>query len=218
MQVTAVDDLQDAWHRLDGNQEKIFSFAKSVDIEYIIPTEKGEFSIPDKQYDVLMAHDVLEHLHTSPRVLLNRLLQYIKPGGIMAITVPNAANLRKRIHLLFGRTNYAKYAYYYWYPGLWRGHIREYVRGDLILMNQYLDLELLELTTFHLQLDALPAWACQLFVILSNIAPGFRDSWMLISRKPEDWKPRFRPNSVQFAQAFREQYFNYFGVDFDWEE
>ena len=136
----------------------------------------------------------------------------------MVITVPNAANLRKRIHLLFGKTNYNQFAYYYWYPGLWRGHIREYVRNDLVLLNQFLGLELLELTTYHLQLDVLPAWARPLFVGFSYVVPGIRDSWMLVSRKPEDWVPQFKPNSEQFEQAFGGQYFDYSKAEFDWEE
>lgn len=218
MQITAFDDLQDAWHKLNGNREKILAFADSVGIEYIVPSTPGELPIPDKEYDVLMSHDVLEHLHVSPRALLNKLLHYVKPGGIMVITVPNAANLRKRIHLLLGKTNYNPYTYYYWYPGLWRGHIREYVRNDLILLNQFLGLELLELTTYHLQLDVLPAWARPLFVALSNFVPGFRDSWMLISRKPENWQPRSEPDSEQFNRAFGGQYFDYSKANFDWCE
>jgi hypothetical protein len=34
---------------------------------------------------------------------------------------------------------------YYWYPGPWRGHIREYVKSDLAMLSDYLDLEVLEL-------------------------------------------------------------------------
>ena len=218
MQITAVDDMQDAWHKLNRNREKILTFAKDVGIEYVFPTETGEFSVPDKQYDVLMSHDVLEHFHASPRVTLNNLLKYVRPEGIMVITVPNAANLRKRVHLLFGKTNYNRFEYYYWYPGLWRGHVREYVRNDLILLNRYLGLELLELSTYHLQLDVLPAWARPLFTSLTHLFPGFRDSWVLVSRKPEDWNPKFTPNSDQFEKAFGDQYFDYSNSDFDWEE
>jgi hypothetical protein len=36
MQVTALDDMQDAWHKLIGNRERILAFAKSVGIEYVV--------------------------------------------------------------------------------------------------------------------------------------------------------------------------------------
>jgi SAM-dependent methyltransferase len=217
MKVTAFDTLEDAWHKLDGNQQKILDFAHSVGIEYYLPTDDNALPFLSKKYDVIMSHDVLEHFHSSPRVLMNKILQCLKPNGILAITVPNAANLRKRLHLLAGKTNYNKFEYFYWYPGMWNGHVREYVKQDLQLLNQFLNLELLELSTYHLHLDVLPAWARPLYTSLTCIAPGFRDSWMLISRKPEDWSPKFKPNSEQYEKAFRGQYFDYSQVDFDWE-
>lgn len=218
MEVTAVDTLQDAWHKLDGNKEKIISFAKSVGIDYYLADKDEGFTFPDKKYDVLMLHNVIEHLHSSPRVLLNKLLCYVRPGGIFVITVPNAANLRKRIHLLLGRTNYNRFEYFYWYPGLWHGHVREYVQKDLLLLSEYLRLELLELSTYHLQLDRLPVAARQLFVGFSVLAPGTRDSWMLIARKPLDWKPRFKPSPEEFEGAFGSQYYDYTSTEFEWEE
>lgn len=218
MNVTAFDTLEDAWHKLDGNDQKILDFAESVGINYSLPTETDPLPFLTSQFDVLMSHDVLEHFHSSPRVLMNKILQCLKPNGILAITVPNAANLRKRLHLLTGKTNYNKFDYFYWYPGMWNGHVREYVRQDLILLNQYLGLELLELSTYHLQLDVLPAWARPLFTSLTHLAPGFRDSWMLISRKPEGWNPKFKPEPEQFIQAFGGQYYDYSDSDFNWEE
>lgn len=218
MKVTAFDNLQDAWHRLDGNRERILSFAKSVSIDYCVPDEDEAFDFAEREYDVLMLHDVIEHFHSSPRVLLNKLLRYVRPEGILAITVPNAANLRKRVHLLFGRTNYNHFEYFYWYPGLWKGHVREYVKKDLLLLNKFLGLELLELSTYHLQLDVLPAGARRPFVAFSAIFPGIRDSWMLIARKPRDWNPRFRPDPEEFSQAFGGQYYDYSTADLDWEE
>src|SRR5665648_588377 len=116
MNVTAIDDMQDVWHKIEDNKKKILNFANTVGINYIVSNNLKNLSLPKEHFDVLMSHDVLEHLHSSPRVLLNNLLQYVKPNGIMVITVPNAANLRKRIHLLLGKTNYNKYNYYYWYP------------------------------------------------------------------------------------------------------
>ena len=217
MRVTAFDTLEDAWHKLEGNKEKILDFSKQMGIEYCLPTAENPLPFLENQYDVLMSHDVVEHLHSSPRVLLNKLLQCVKPGGILAITVPNAANLRKRIHLMMGKTNYNKFDYFYWYPGMWNGHVREYVYNDLFQLNEYLGLELLELSAYSLQLDVLPKYARKPFHLLTTLAPGVRDSWMLISRKPEDWQPLFAPNVTQFQSAFGSQYFDYTGVDFDWE-
>lgn len=218
MKVTAFDTLQDAWHKLEGNRDKILQFAADAGIEYCLPTEDIPFPFLLEQYDVLMSHDVLEHLHSSPRVLLNKILPCLKPGGLVAITVPNAANLRKRIHLLFGKTNYNRFEYFYWYPGMWHGHIREYVRNDLKLLNDFLGLELLELGTYNLQLDVLPRSTRKAYTVFASLFPGIRDSWMLVSRKPENWEPLFQPNLSQFQEALGSQYFDYSGAQFDWEE
>jgi len=218
MDVVAFDNLEDAWHKLNDNRQKILDFSAQVGIDYRLPNESVEFPFLTEKFDVIMAHDVLEHFHSSPRVLLNTILKCLKPNGILAITVPNAANLRKRIHLLFGKTNYNKYEYFYWYPGSWSGHVREYVRNDLELMNNFLGLDLLELSTYNLQLDVLPKMLRNPYKVFASFFPGIRDSWMLISRKPKTWSPKFRPNKEEHKEAFGNQYFDYTGTDFDWED
>jgi hypothetical protein len=57
-------------------------------------------------------------------------MRVLKAGGTMLIEVPNAANARKRLALLCGRTNYEPYnTFYYNVPFV--GHVREYTIGDL---------------------------------------------------------------------------------------
>jgi 2-polyprenyl-3-methyl-5-hydroxy-6-metoxy-1,4-benzoquinol methylase len=215
--VTAFDTLEDTWHVIDNNRNKILEFANRVGIDYLLPSKEDELPFAGEQYDVVMSHDVFEHFHSSPRLIANKLVEAIKPGGILAITVPNAANLRKRLHLLLGKTNYNRFEFFYWYPGFWNGHVREYVRRDLILLNDYLGLDLLDLTTYSLQLDVLPKFAVTPYRLFSAIFPDVRDSWMLLARKPENWEPKLRPNEREFEAAFHGQYFDYSNLDWDWE-
>jgi 2-polyprenyl-3-methyl-5-hydroxy-6-metoxy-1,4-benzoquinol methylase len=70
---------------------------------------------------MVMLHSVLQHLPDSPRDLLVNLVERIRPGGYLFITVPNHVNLRKRLAVLCGKTSHAPYVMYYWYPGGWRG-------------------------------------------------------------------------------------------------
>jgi len=114
---------------------------------------------------MVMCHDVLEHLHDSPRELLNDLAELIKPTGLLFITVPNAVNIRKRISVLVGNTNHPRFDTYYWYPGPWRGHVREYVRKDLELLCQYLGFTIEQLNGCHHMLHVLPA-RCALYISL----------------------------------------------------
>lgn len=139
---------------------------------------------------MVMLNHVVEHLHDSPRDLLNDLLTLVKPSGLLFITVPNAGNVRKRLDLLRGKTNLPPYEGYYWYPGRWRGHVREYVRGDLTQLCRYLGCEILELNGCDHMLQRLPPWAEAIYLALTAVFPGLKDSWTLVARKRPAWVPR----------------------------
>lgn len=186
---SAFDDLLDDWHRKDDNLRKIIDFTNKVNIDFKL-AEDGYLPFPKEYFDMVMSHDVLEHLHNSPRDLLNDLCELLKPNGLLFITVPNAVNIRKRIAVLTGGTNLPAYGTYYWYQGTWRGHVREYVKEDLNLLSQYLGLEILELNSCHHMLHAVPPKIRHIYLLLTKVFPGWRDSWLLVARKPHDWKPK----------------------------
>jgi len=185
---SAYDDLQDDWHKIPGNREKILSFTKECGIDFrlknygVSPFEKNRF-------DMVMLHAVLEHLHDSPCELLNDLLEFAKPEGLLFITVPNAVNIRKRINVLFGRTNLPRFEGYYWYPSSWRGHIREYVKNDLVKLSEYLNLEVLEIRGCDHMLWKLPVVIRPIYLFLTKIFTGWKDSWLLVARKKQGWLP-----------------------------
>lgn len=188
------DDLQDDWHKIPGNREKILQFISSQGI-HIQLAEDGPLSFEKEYFDLVMANDVLEHLHDSPRELLNDLLELVKPNGLMIITVPNAVNIRKRLAVIRGKTNLPRYEGYYWYPGPWRGHIREYVEGDLKQMSKYLNLEILELRGCDHMLEKIPAPFRSIYLAITSFIPGWKDSWLLVMRKPNSWKPVRKPSA-----------------------
>jgi SAM-dependent methyltransferase len=113
-QCSAYDDLQDDWHLLPGNREKILYFAKECGIDFKLAAN-GPMPFEKNWFDMIILNSVLEHLHDSPRDLLNDLIEFIKPGGLLYITVPNAVNIRKRIDVMLGYTNLPRYDIYYWY-------------------------------------------------------------------------------------------------------
>jgi len=183
------DDLQDEWHKMPGNREKILSFISDQGI-VIKLAENGPLPFAKQSFDMVMSNDVLEHLHDSPRELLNDLVELLKPKGLLLITVPNAVNIRKRLDVLRGRTNLPPYESYYWYPGSWRGHIREYVKGDLRTMARYLGLKILELHGCDHMLEKIPAPLRSLYLATTAVLPGWKDSWILVARKPDGWAPK----------------------------
>ncbi|HEY3320014.1 MAG TPA: class I SAM-dependent methyltransferase [Planctomycetota bacterium] len=192
-QCSACDDLQDYWHQLPGNREKILAFAQQQGIDFKL--SRGALPFEKNRFDLILLNDVLEHLHDSPRDLLNDLLELAKPEGLLLVTVPNAVNIRKRLNVLFGKTNLPDFPQYYWYPGAWRGHVREYVRGDLRLLAEFLNLEILELRSCDHMLQKLPRYGRAPYLLLTRIFQGWKDSWLLVARKKPDWKPAKLPAS-----------------------
>lgn len=186
---SAYDDLQDNWHKISGNREKIISFANSCGINFK-QADRGMLPFDKNSFDMIMLHDVLEHIHDSPRDLLNDLLELSKPNGLLFVTVPNAVNIRKRIDVLFGKTNLPRFEGYYWYPGTWRGHIREYVQNDLVQLSEYLNLEVLEMRGCDHMLQKLPGGIRSAYLLVTSIFQGWKDSWLLVARKKQDWIPK----------------------------
>jgi 2-polyprenyl-3-methyl-5-hydroxy-6-metoxy-1,4-benzoquinol methylase len=189
---TAADDLADEWHTINNNREKIRAFAASFSIEFM-QTNGSPLAFQSNQYDMVMLHDVLEHLHNSPRELLIGLLAAVRPKGYLFATIPNHVNLRKRLDALRGRTILPPFSMYYWYPDPWRGHVREYTRRDCEELVHYLDLEMVELRGVHHMLEKIPSRLIPLYIQLSRLTPNGRDTWSLLARKPVDWNPRRAP-------------------------
>lgn len=186
---SACDDLQDHWHGEPGNREKIMAFAQSIGIDFRL-VNGGVPAFEKQTFDMVMLHDVLEHLHESPRSLLTGLLDLVKPEGYLFITVPNAVNIRKRISVVLGRTNLPEFKGYYNYPGVWRGHIREYVKDDLRQLAGSLGLDIIELHGCHHILQQVPSFLRPLYRMVTSVFPGWRDSWILLAKKSTDWSPR----------------------------
>lgn len=186
------DDLQDAWHALGDNREKILAFARERGLDYRVVKTGHPIPFKKDSFDMVMMHDVLEHLHNSPRSLLNALLELVKTNGLLFLTVPNAVNLRKRIDVLRGRTNYPSYHQFFWYPDPWRGHVREYVKNDLQQLCEFLELKLVELRACDHLLRRLPRFPLvkPMYLTLTAVFPSLKDTWLLLAEKPPGWVPK----------------------------
>ena len=187
----AVDDLNDPWHLRGDNIAKIKEFANNLGIIFY-HQKPGEYNIPfeENSFDVVCSLAVIEHLHESPRSLLNSMGTYARPGGILIIQMPNSVHLRKRISVLFGRTNYPPVDMFFNSIGIWRGHVREYTLKETEYICKSSGFEILSSTTFeHLAHQKLKTPLRQLYILLGNIFPTFRSSLLVVCRKPESWMP-----------------------------
>lgn len=90
-----------------------------------------------KNFDLCYSLAVIEHLHHSPKKLLQIMNNSLKHDGLLYLDTPNAVNLRKRIYMLFGIYPYVPIEYLY-NNKFNRSHIREYTAEDLyFILNSY---------------------------------------------------------------------------------
>lgn len=194
---SGLDDLNDAWHRRDDNHDKIHRYAEDFGVELV---DSGDLAAFDgRQFDMVMSHAVLEHLHDSPRQIFEHLVSLLRPGGLVYVSVPNAGNLRKRIAVARGRTNHAPFGDYYWYPGSWRGHVREYVKGDLEVFADALNLDVVELGGCDHMLGSLSSnrLVQKTWALATAKLDSLKDSVYLVASKPEHWEPKAPPSTVE---------------------
>lgn len=191
-EVTAYDDLGDP-HLTDHDRKDVRALCDRFGVNLHVRDYAEPRPFHPDSFEMVMLHDVLEHLHDSPRLLLNELIGYLIPGGFLFITVPNAVNLRKRLDVVRGRTNLPLFDHYFWHPDPWRGHVREYVRNDLERLSANLDLEIVRLESVHHMIEKLSPRVRPLYRALTRVAPSWRDTWLLVARKPEGWEPATEP-------------------------
>jgi SAM-dependent methyltransferase len=141
MTVNVLDLLSSYWDNRPRNPEPIdheMQVLKSCGVQFInanlLTCDLTNF-FPENSVDIVASFHCLEHLDRLPKILLRSAVRIVKPGGTLLIEVPNAANLRKRLGLLFGHTNYAPFQEYSDSPP-YHYHIREYTVGDLSQLAQ----------------------------------------------------------------------------------
>lgn len=107
-----------------------FACGSAGHIAYDLNTAARQPIPTDRQFDVVVFAEVIEHLHTAPETVLSRLREIIRPGGHLILQTPNAADLLKRLKLLTGRNPYERIRQDTGNPG----HFREYTRAELITL------------------------------------------------------------------------------------
>ena len=137
MQVTLIDDYGGGGgvdvKRRYLTQQLISGFREHLGVR----VEEMDFishplPLPDGTVDVITCFHSLEHWHHSPKPLFREICRVLKTGGHLILATPNAANLRKRIFVPFGRNIWSPLDEWY-HDGdpVFRGHVREPIVADL---------------------------------------------------------------------------------------
>jgi hypothetical protein len=80
-----------------------------------------------REHDLVVFAETIEHLYTSPVLVLKCLSTFLRRRGLMVIQTPNAASIEKRLALLNGRNPYELIRDSRDNPG----HFREYTPEEL---------------------------------------------------------------------------------------
>lgn len=194
----ACDDFLDPWHRRNSNLQNIKQLAQRYQIQLHIH-ENGDYTIPFPRntFDVVCLLGVIEHLHQSPREILNVAGEMLAPGGMVVIVMPNSVNIRKRLHVLLGKTNYPNIKGFYHSDGQWRGHVREYTLSETAYILRETGFSVVKSVTFDSMIERrIKSRIIRgLYKMFTGIFPGFRDSLFVVGQKPQGWTPR------QYAEA-----------------
>jgi len=77
-----------------------------LDAVYTLSAESDDLPFQPLDFDLLLFADILEHL-IDPWRTLKKYLQFLKPGGLVLISVPNVQNWKMIFNLIRGRWNYS---------------------------------------------------------------------------------------------------------------
>lgn len=62
----------------------------------------GDWGVPERSFDAVVAAEVIEHLY-YPEIVIEKIARALRKGGIALITVPNAFSLKNRLRYLLKR-------------------------------------------------------------------------------------------------------------------
>ena len=100
-------------------------------------------------FDAVVCAGVIEHIPHTPRVLLEHLSSFLRPGGVLIIDTPNLAYLYHRLALLEGRSIFAPIERQFYTELPFEGHHREYTVDEIEWMLRASGHDVLATETFN---------------------------------------------------------------------
>jgi predicted SAM-dependent methyltransferase len=131
------------------------------------------------KYDLIICAEVMEHLYSSPVILLQNFYNSLRSNGVLMIQTPNAVALKNRIKLLFGKNPYDIPRENVKNPG----HFREYTVKELADIAQKAGFEVQEVITDEYFEN--PSVKSKIYRSLKTIIPASLKSGItIILKKP----------------------------------
>ena len=128
------DEFSDEHDRVMGTTEVIINRLKS----YNVLVYKENFldnknDLINSYFDVVTNFSVIEHIATSPYKIIGALSSFANNNGCVVLSTPNQAHIFNRIKLMLGK-NVWEDLETFCEPGIFYGHVREYLLQELKLL------------------------------------------------------------------------------------
>ncbi|MFH1776626.1 MAG: class I SAM-dependent methyltransferase [Candidatus Omnitrophota bacterium] len=178
-----------------GMQLKRFLADNAIDVKEI-DVERDKIPYANDSFDLVICNAVIEHLHNSPKLVMQEMKRVLKPSGHLIVNVPNYASLGCRINMLRGRSNYGNLEKFYYeketIDNKFIGHSRLYTVSDLKEIFHWERFKIIhcEMYSPHAKkLRYLPLYWLQrkgtgMGMILERLVKKFRDEILIIGQKP----------------------------------
>jgi SAM-dependent methyltransferase len=120
------------------NTDRIYSDVGPIELGHANVEEEG-FPFATDTVDVVTACEILEHFDSFPVQFASEVRRVLKPGGHLAITVPNVCSIANVIKLLLQKNIYMKYR-----SDVTGRHKHEYTLAQLKDFVRYMGMEIVE--------------------------------------------------------------------------
>jgi len=164
-------------------------FGKNHEFDLNLTQDPANWRTDLGGYDAIVFAEVLEHLHTAPRLVLAYLGSLLKPGGYLLIQTPNALALKARVQLLLGKHPYEQISEHLHSPN----HFRENTLGELTSFAELSGLPVVHAghynyfnPTFRQRTGSkVPGWVGNLYFRFSDFLPArMKRGLMVVAQRP----------------------------------
>jgi 2-polyprenyl-3-methyl-5-hydroxy-6-metoxy-1,4-benzoquinol methylase len=123
---------------IEKMREYAIEAQKRLDEVLIMDAESPDVPFQSNQFDLILMGDVLEHMY-DPWTALKRYGQFLKPAGLLLLSIPNIQYWRIIIGLLFGQWRYKSCGI------LDRSHIRFFTITSAIEMAKNMQINIIKI-------------------------------------------------------------------------
>jgi 2-polyprenyl-3-methyl-5-hydroxy-6-metoxy-1,4-benzoquinol methylase len=138
MRCALVDDFRDE-DLSESEYRSALQRHEALGIEVIVRDVMGGLGLEPQSFDAVACFETLEHLHGRVSTVVGCMVEALRPGGFLILSGPNAVNLRKRVMVPLGRSNWSSFDSWF-IPGPFRSHVREPTVSDFQAIAERLSL------------------------------------------------------------------------------